>query len=65
MSATGVAAFDSTLAVTHVWLNEICEEIGWERNPHRAYHSLNVVLHALGIGYTPRSWWREGRLPKS
>jgi uncharacterized protein (DUF2267 family) len=42
-----VAAFDSTLQTTHVWLNEICEEMGWERDPHRAYHALRAVLHAL------------------
>jgi uncharacterized protein (DUF2267 family) len=47
MSATGVAAFDSTLQTTHVWLNEICEELGWPRDPHRAYHALRAVLHAL------------------
>jgi len=28
MSATGLAAFDSTLQTTHVWLNDICEEMG-------------------------------------
>lgn len=47
MSTTGVAAFDSTLQMTHVWLNEICEELGWARDPHRAYHALRVVLHTL------------------
>lgn len=47
MSATGVAAFDSTLQTTHVWLNEICEELGWEHDPRRAYHALRAVLHAL------------------
>jgi uncharacterized protein (DUF2267 family) len=47
MSTTGVAAFDSTLQTTHMWLNEICEELKWERDPHRAYHALSVVLHTL------------------
>ncbi len=47
MSATGLAAFDSTLQTTHVWLNDICEEMGWEHDPHRAYHALRAVLHAL------------------
>jgi uncharacterized protein (DUF2267 family) len=47
MSATGLAAFDSTIQATHVWLNEICEELGWARDPHRAYTALRVVLHAL------------------
>ena len=39
MSATGVKAFDSTLHTTHVWLNEIGEEMGWPRDPGRAYHA--------------------------
>lgn len=47
MSATGLAAFDSTIQTTHVWLNDIGEEMGWERDAHRAYHALRVVLHAL------------------
>ena len=47
MSTTGVAAFDSTLHTTHLWLNEICAELKWERDPHRAYHALRSVLHAL------------------
>jgi uncharacterized protein (DUF2267 family) len=47
MSTTGVAAFDSTLQTTHIWLNEICEEMGWGRDAPRAYHALRAVLHAL------------------
>ena len=47
MSTTGVKAFDSTLHTTHVWLNEICEELGWECDPSRAYRALRAVLHAL------------------
>jgi uncharacterized protein (DUF2267 family) len=47
MSATGVPAFDSTLQTTHVWLNEICERVGWDRDPVRGYHALRAVLHAL------------------
>lgn len=47
MSTTGVAAFDSTLQTTHIWLNEICDELKWARDPHRAYHALRSVLHAL------------------
>jgi uncharacterized protein (DUF2267 family) len=47
MSTTGVKAFDSTLHTTHAWLNEICEELKWERDPRRAYHALRTVLHAL------------------
>lgn len=47
MSTTGVAVFDSTLHVTHAWLNDICDELSWERDPHRAYHAPRTVLHAL------------------
>jgi uncharacterized protein (DUF2267 family) len=47
MSATGLATFDSTIQTTHVWLNEIGEELGWGHDPHRAYTALRVVLHAL------------------
>jgi uncharacterized protein (DUF2267 family) len=47
MSATGLATFDSTIQTTHVWLNEIAEELGWGPDPHRAYKALRAVLHAL------------------
>jgi uncharacterized protein (DUF2267 family) len=43
---TGLAAFDSTLHTTNVWLNEITERMGWTER-HRAYHALRAVLHAL------------------
>ncbi|HKI35935.1 MAG TPA: DUF2267 domain-containing protein [Gemmataceae bacterium] len=46
MSQTGIAAFDSTLQTTNVWLNEILDRMGWI-DRHRAYHALRVVLHAL------------------
>ncbi len=46
MTHTAIAAFDSTLQTTNVWLHEIMEEMGWI-DPHRAYHALRAVLHAL------------------
>ncbi len=46
MSQTGIAAFDSTLQTTNVWLNEILDRMGWI-DRHRAYHALRAVLHAL------------------
>ena len=46
MSQTGVAAFDSTIQTTNVWLNEIGERLGWQGHT-RAYHALRAVLHAL------------------
>jgi uncharacterized protein (DUF2267 family) len=41
-----MAAFDSTLHTTNVWLNEIDERMGWI-DRHRSYHALRAVLHAL------------------
>ena len=46
MSTTGLKAFDSTLQLTHRWLNELSEGLGWADHA-RAYHALRVVLHAL------------------
>ncbi len=46
MSQTGLAAFDSTLHHTNVWLKEVMEEMGWD-DRHRAYRALREVLHAL------------------
>jgi uncharacterized protein (DUF2267 family) len=46
MSQTTIAAFDSTLQTTNIWLHEIMEEMGWI-DSHRAYHALRAVLHAL------------------
>jgi len=46
MSATGIAAFDSTLQTTNIWLNDLMDRLGWQ-DKHRAYHALRVVLHAL------------------
>jgi len=46
MSQTGVAAFDSTIQTTNVWLHDIMERLGWQ-DRHRAYHALRAVLHAL------------------
>jgi uncharacterized protein (DUF2267 family) len=46
MSTTAIAAFDSTIQTTNIWLNEIMERMGWI-DRHRAYHALRAVLHAL------------------
>lgn len=45
MSHTGYPTFDRTLQETHIWLNEICETVGPDRQ--RAYHALRSVLLAL------------------
>ena len=44
----GLAAFDSTIHTTHVWLNELLGLLGWpDDDPHRAYLALRAALHAL------------------
>jgi uncharacterized protein (DUF2267 family) len=45
MSMTGLEVFDKTVQTTNVWLKEIGEEIGPDRQ--RCYHALRAVLFAL------------------
>lgn len=45
MSTTGLAVFDKTLQTTHIWLDEISEAIGPDRQ--RSYHALRAVLFTL------------------
>lgn len=45
MSATGLDVFDRTLQTTHIWLDEIMEELGPDRQV--AWRSLCAVLRAL------------------
>jgi uncharacterized protein (DUF2267 family) len=45
MSATGLDVFDKTLQTTHIWLNEIGETIGPDKQI--AWKVLAVVLHKL------------------
>jgi len=45
MSATGLDVFDKTLQTTHVWLNEITDVIGPDKQV--AWHVLGAVLHTL------------------
>ncbi len=45
MSANGLDVFDRTLEATHIWLNEICSELGPDK--HIAWRVLCVVLHKL------------------
>jgi uncharacterized protein (DUF2267 family) len=46
MSQAGLAAFDSTVQTTNVWLNDVMEQLGWQ-DRQRAYGALRAVLHAL------------------
>lgn len=45
MSATGLDVFDKTLETTHIWLNEICEDLGPDKQV--AWKVLSTVLHKL------------------
>ncbi len=46
MTQTSLAAFDSTLQTTNIWLNDVLERLGWQDH-HHAYQALRAVLHAL------------------
>jgi uncharacterized protein (DUF2267 family) len=46
MSDTGIAAFDSTVQTTNIWLSDLLDRLGWQ-DRQRAYHALRAVLHAL------------------
>src|SRR5919201_4290021 len=45
MSATGLDVFDKTLQTTHIWLKEIEEEVGPDKQV--AWHVLGASLRAL------------------
>ena len=45
MSATGLEVFDRTLQTTNIWLNEIMDRIGPDRQA--AWKVLSTVLHKL------------------
>ena len=45
MSATGLDVFDKTLQTTNIWLNEIMDRIGPDRQV--AWKVLSTVLHKL------------------
>ena len=45
MSATGLDVFDKTLRTTHIWLDEIMERLGPDRQV--AWRSLGAVLRAV------------------
>lgn len=48
-----LSVFESTLHKTHLWLNEIMQEIG-TRDKHQAYLALRTVLHTLRDHLTPQ-----------
>jgi uncharacterized protein (DUF2267 family) len=45
MSSTGLEVFDRTLQTTHIWLDEIIEELATDR--HTAWHVLGAVIRSL------------------
>src|ERR1700750_3308958 len=45
MSSSGLDVFDRTLETTHIWLNEICNDIGPDKQV--AWKVLSTVLHKL------------------
>jgi uncharacterized protein (DUF2267 family) len=45
MSSTGLDVFDKTLQTTHIWLDELMEEIGPDRQV--AWHVLSAVLRSI------------------
>jgi uncharacterized protein (DUF2267 family) len=49
MSAVGLESLDHTIQLTHTWINELDERLGWN-NKHRSYRLLKAVLHALRDG---------------
>lgn len=45
MSATGLEVFDRTLQTTHIWLDEIIEDLATDRQT--AWHVLGAVIRCL------------------
>jgi len=45
MSASGLDVFDRSLETTHIWLNEICNDLGPDKQV--AWKVLSTVLHKL------------------
>jgi uncharacterized protein (DUF2267 family) len=45
MSATGLEVFDRTLQTTHIWLDEIIEDVATDRQT--AWHVLGAVIRPL------------------
>ena len=58
MSTTGLDVFDKSLQLTNIWLNEIMEEHGPDRQ--RAWHILSAVLRhhqgpfAARVAFVPK-----------
>jgi uncharacterized protein (DUF2267 family) len=46
MSAVGLEGLDHTVQLTHIWINELDDRLGWG-NKARSYRLLKSVLHAV------------------
>jgi uncharacterized protein (DUF2267 family) len=46
MSAVGLEGLEHTVQLTHIWINDLDERLGWNNKP-RTYRLLKTVLHAL------------------
>ena len=46
MAVDTVNVFEHTIELTHVWLHDVMQRLGWQ-DKHRAYLALRAVLHAL------------------
>jgi uncharacterized protein (DUF2267 family) len=46
MSSVGLESLEHTVQLTHIWINELDERLGWNDKP-RSYRLLKAVLHAL------------------
>ena len=46
MSTVGLESIDHTVQLTHLWINELDERLGWS-DKHRSYGLLRCVLQAL------------------
>src|SRR5215210_5675021 len=64
MSANGLEVFDRTLETTHVWLNEICDELGPDKHVAwkvlAAHLGAQLPLMVRGVYYDQ---FEPGRLP--
>ncbi len=46
MTQDTVNVFEHTIEITHTWLNDLMQRLGWQ-DKRRAYVALRAVLHAL------------------
>ncbi len=46
MSAVGLESLEHTVQLTHEWINELDQQLGWN-NKARSFRLLKAVLHAL------------------